>query len=277
MAEGKAPAGLSPAEKAALRSQQRSQQSFGRVAPGKSQPRRETPPVQDREQILSERAVAEAEKAHAQTQQAKLKPTPQQTAFKGADSVSSTKFDEAARARAVAVEQVSQLEEPKKKGQGGRPANTSSGTISVNRVDKDLFSLVRDKFPQLTNPKALEAYIAYHEHCEASLPDEEMRRAVEELRKRDNADGTIREELDAMKRQLAKVRTETAVASMASASLLGHWYANNAHLSDRTLEDWLSLTDSTVDVMTLLLRTSAEYEQAVQRAHGRKPTGFGNR
>lgn len=141
------------------------------------------------------------------------------------------------------------------------------------RVSAAVMEAVRQEFPGLTNPQALEAFVAYHA-ARPELSPEKAREDVEKRLRDGNEANGVMAAIRELTRAVATMRTETSISSMASLSVLSHWYEEELGRSGVPASEWLGLNDPMMDIVSVLSSMSAEYREAVRRSHGRTPRGF---
>lgn len=141
------------------------------------------------------------------------------------------------------------------------------------RVSSEVIDAVKREFPHLTNPKAMEAFVAYHT-SRPELAPKEARDDVER-RLRDGVDASgmaaaIRE----LTRVIADLKTISSISSMASVAQLAYWYEGEMGRSGVPLSEWLGLSDALFEISGELSSQSSQYYDVMRRSHGRTPKGF---
>lgn len=153
---------------------------------------------------------------------------------------------------------------------GAGQARTKTKTV---RLSVDVVEAAKREFPDLTNPKAVEAFVAYH----ASRPElapEGVRDEVER-RLRDGVDASgMAASIREIARVVADLKTIASIGSMASVAQLAHWYEDEMGRSGVPLSEWLGLSDGLFEISGELSSQSARYYEAMRRSHGRIPKGF---
>lgn len=141
------------------------------------------------------------------------------------------------------------------------------------RISSEALDAAKREFPNLTNPKALEAFVAYHT-SRPELAPKEVRDDVER-RLRDGVDASgmaaaIRE----LTRVIADLKTISSISSMASVAQLAYWYEGEMGRSGVPLSEWLGLSDALFEISGELSSQSSQYYDVMRRSHGRTPKGF---
>ena len=134
-----------------------------------------------------------------------------------------------------------------------KSAMSRSGGVTVTALDA-----AKREFPNLTNPKALEAFVAYHT-SRPELAPKEVRDDVER-RLRDGVDASgmaaaIRE----LTRVIADLKTISSISSMASVAQLAYWYEGEMGRSGVPLSEWLGLSDALFEISGELSSQSSQY------------------
>ena len=152
-------------------------------------------------------------------------------------------------------------------------ADVADSKPKTVRISSEALDAAKREFPNLTNPKALEAFVAYHT-SRPELAPKEVRDDVER-RLRDGVDASgmaaaIRE----LTRVIADLKTISSISSMASVAQLAYWYEGEMGRSGVPLSEWLGLSDALFEISGELSSQSSQYYDVMRRSHGRTPKGF---
>ena len=151
---------------------------------------------------------------------------------------------------------------PPAKSRGGRIA-ADGAPVQIRGISRALFEVARSEFPQLTNAKALEAYIARTSGRFDLVEDEDVKAAALEAAASDGTIAALANEMASMRRSMRALRIEASVASLAA-------IMNDVDVRSDDVSDQLFVR------MRELIAISSAYDDAIRAAQGRLPHGYGD-